>query len=287
MDDLTTMQNWLINNNLGEIEAISSIPGGCINETARISLASGRTVFIKLHQNPPPNFFVAEAAGLDALRCACSLKVPQVIHADREFLLLEDLGNTAAAAGFWSILGEGLAELHQKKMPAFGFEIDNYCGRTPQPNPQTIDGYEFFACHRLVVLARTAVKMSYLSSAEMKAIETIGSNLSQWIPAQPAVLIHGDLWSGNVHTDKQGQPALIDPACYWGWAEAELAMTTLFGGFDRAFYTAYETASGTAADWRERAPLYNLYHLLNHLVLFGESYHSQVGTVIKRFGVKS
>jgi fructosamine-3-kinase len=284
MDNLTTIQNWLNCNNFGEIEAVSPISGGCINETARISLVNAGTVFVKQHKNPPPNFFAAEAAGLKALRGACNLKVPQVLHVDREFLLLEDLGNSSATADFWSILGEGLAEVHQQVMPSFGFETDNYCGSTPQANPITTEGYDFFAHHRLLALANTSVSMGYLTSSEMNALEHIATNLSEWIPAQPAVLIHGDLWSGNVHSDKQGLPALIDPACYWGWAEAELAMTALFGGFNQEFYRAYESASGISVDWRERAALYNLYHLLNHLILFGQSYHSQVSTIIKRFG---
>jgi len=283
MGDLTTIQKWLLANKYAEIESISPIVGGCINESARVSLTSGRSIFLKQHHKPPKNFFAAEAAGLNAMKKTCSLKVPEVLHVSREFLLLEDLGDASAAADYWSILGEGLAELHQNPKPAFGFEMDNYCGLTPQANPITTNGIEFFGFHRLLALARRAVNLEYLANSEMSAIETISANLGEWIPDQPAVLIHGDLWSGNVHCDKQGQPALIDPACYWGWAEAELAMTTLFGGFEQRFYSSYESTSGIATDWRDRAPLYNLYHLLNHLVLFGRSYHTQVCSVINRY----
>jgi len=111
----------------------------------------------------------------------------------------------------------------------------------------------------------------------------IASNLTNWIPIQSPVLIHGDLWSGNVHCDRDGNPCLVDPATYWGWAEADLAMTELFGNFNREFYESYESVSDIEKDWRERSPLYNLYHLLNHLILFGPSYLGNIRSVIKRF----
>jgi fructosamine-3-kinase len=122
-----------------------------------------------------------------------------------------------------------------------------------------------------------------LERADLNRLENIASRLSNWIPQQPPVLLHGDLWSGNVHCDAQGSPALIDPACYWGWAEAELAMTSLFGGFEPDFYTSYAECSGMDSDWPERAPLYNLYHLLNHLLLFGGSYLGSIRQICRRF----
>ena len=96
-------------------------------------------------------------------------------------------------------------------------------------------------------------------------------------------MIHGDLWSGNAISGPQGEPALIDPAAHYGWAEAELGMTALFGGFSEAFYRAYDEAAGLQAGWRERLPLYNLYHLLNHLNLFGAGYLGQVQGILDRF----
>lgn len=103
------------------------------------------------------------------------------------------------------------------------------------------------------------------------------------MPPQLASLLHGDLWSGNAITDHQGAPAIIDPAVYYGWAEAELAMTSLFGAFPDAFYRAYQEVRTLEAGFRERFPLYNLYHLLNHLNLFGKSYLSSVLSILRKY----
>ena len=123
----------------------------------------------------------------------------------------------------------------------------------------------------------------YLNVKDVDQIERLIGKLNQLVPQQPASLLHGDLWSGNAISDSEGSPALIDPAVYFGWAEADLAMTDLFGGFSDAFYSAYNEVNPLASGWRERFPIYNLYHLLNHVNLFGQSYLSQVRTILKAF----
>jgi fructosamine-3-kinase len=274
---------WLRDNHSVEITRFDAASGGCINRAGSLSLSDGERLFVKLQNNPPEGFFGAEAHGLECLRQATGLRVPRVIHADREFLLLEDLGSARPAQGFWQELGEGLAQLHRRQYPLFGFESDNYCGLTPQCNAPTADGADFFAHYRLSPLAGRASQAGLLDLQDQDRIAYLSDNLARWIPAQPAVLIHGDLWPGNVHCDGAGNPALIDPACYRGWAEAELAMTILFGGFPGEFYQAYEANGEVDSAWRERAPLYNLYHLLNHLLLFGTGYLGQVREVLQRF----
>jgi fructosamine-3-kinase len=115
-------------------------------------------------------------------------------------------------------------------------------------------------------------------------VENLTAQLKDLIPVEPASLLHGDLWSGNAITNSQGGPAIIDPAAHYGWAEAELAMTTLFGAFPNAFYQAYEEVRPLEPGYYARFPLYNLYHLLNHLNIFGRGYLGQVQAILRRFG---
>ena len=277
------VQRWLTDNGFGQVTRKERVAGGSINISSRLYLSDGRRVFLKQHDSAPAQMFIAEAAGLSALRQAKSLRVPEVLHVAESFLLLEDLGSGQPDKHYWQELGSGLADLHGNQQPQFGFSTDNYCGSTPQINPPTDDGFEFFANFRIRKLAVIARERKLLNSAAFNALEYIAENLSRWIPTQPAVLIHGDLWSGNIHCDEHGGPALIDPAAYWGWAEAELAMTRLFGGFGESFYASYAEHSGMASDWPQRAELYNLYHLLNHLLLFGGSYGAQIEAISRRF----
>ena len=124
---------------------------------------------------------------------------------------------------------------------------------------------------------------SLLEPRDLLQLEELLNKLNLLIPDQPASLLHGDLWSGNLITDNQGKPALIDPAVYFGWAEADLAMTDLFGRYPDAFYRAYEEINPLENGYRSRFPLYNLYHLLNHLNLFGRGYLPQIRQILSRF----
>lgn len=281
MKILTSVTQWLQDHRFGSVAEVQLVGGGCINETARILTGSGASLFLKQQARAPAGFFRAEADGLAALAGSGSLRIPGVIHAGADFLLLEDLGESVPAPGFQQLLGRGLALQHRARGERFGFAANNFCGRTSQDNGQQADGWNFFAERRLLALTRQLDHA--LDRRDRQRLQRLADNLKDLIPAQAPVLLHGDLWSGNVHSDGRGAPCLIDPACYYGWAEADLAMTTLFGGFSRDFYAAYAEASGMAADWRDRAPVYNLYHLLNHLLLFGGGYLGQVRAVLDRY----
>lgn len=259
-----------------------AVGGGSINQTFRVSLSDGRAVFLKTHAAPPNGFFEAEAAGLQALGGTGTLRVPAVLAVSASGILLEWLSGRPGAE-FASRLGEQLAALHAHTARDFGFEMDNFCGLTAQPNPRSADGFAFFAEARLLFQARLAQDSGGLQDSDVRRVERIAGRLRDWIPEQPASLIHGDLWSGNVHVGPKGEPVLIDPAAHYGWAEADLAMTTLFGRQPDAFYAAYRANSSVSPDWEERIPLYNLYHLLNHLNLFGGGYRSSVQSVLSRF----
>jgi fructosamine-3-kinase len=157
-------------------------------------------------------------------------------------------------------------------------------GLTPQPNGWLDDGYAFFGERRLKFQGDLARRHGLLDSSNYQLLITLISHLSTLIPTQPASLSHGDLWSGNIHNGPQGEPVLIDPAAHYGWAEAELAMMTLFGSLPEAFFKAYEAVRPLAPGYRERFDLYNLYHLLNHLNLFGESYSGSVRAILQKYG---
>jgi len=280
-----TLIRWLLARDFGEPERQEPIQGGSINACARLFFRDGRRLFLKWNDAAPADLFTTEAASLLALRTADTLKVPAVLGCDAQFLLLEDLGDSVPSPHYWSELGEGLARLHAVPQPRFGFTTDNYCGATPQSNTPLRNGHDFFAERRLLALGALAYSRGLLTTEDFTALEAIAHNLQRWIPDMPPVLLHGDLWSGNVLFTASGAAALIDPACYWGWAETDLAMSCLFGGFDARFYEAYccTAANALAPDWRERVPIYNLYHLLNHLLLFGSSYHSQIRQILSRY----
>ncbi|HRN51491.1 MAG TPA: fructosamine kinase family protein [Anaerolineales bacterium] len=266
------------------VVASSPAAGGCINNGAHLRSQSGAAFFIKSNAHAPAGMFTREAEGLAALAATNTLRVPTVHLAGDNFLLLEDLQPAPRAADYWQQFGRGLAELHSHTHTTFGFAHDNYIGSTPQPNGWLADGHEFFAERRLSYQARLAHSRSLLSAGEVAAIERIAARLPQLVPPQPASLQHGDLWAGNAISDAAGAPALIDPAAHFGWAEAELAMTALFGGFPPEFYAAYSEAHPLEPGWHERFDVYNLYHLLNHLNIFGSSYYAQVMEVVGRFG---
>ena len=278
------LQRWLAENDFGEVATATPVGGGCINNGARLRTTSGKSFFLKTNQRALADMFAREAEGLQALRLAGSLRLPEPYLYGQDFLLLEDLAPGARCPDYWEQFGRGLAALHQYTSPQFGFAHDNYIGSTPQPNRWMDDGWRFFAEQRLLYQAGLARRSGLLSSAAVRQVERLANRLGEMVPAQPASLIHGDLWSGNASSDSVGRPALIDPAAHYGWAEAELAMTALFGSFPAAFYRAYQQVRPLEPGFAERYPIYNLYHLLNHLNLFGEGYLGEVLGILGRFG---
>jgi fructosamine-3-kinase len=260
------------------VVASEELGGGCINTVRRLRLADGSSAVLKTNASAPAGLFAREAEGLAALHLDGGPTVPEVLGAADDFLLLEDLRPASPARGYWPEFGRRLARLHRVTSERFGFAHDNWLGASPQPNGCMDDGWAFFAERRLRHQARLAARWKLDAR-----IERVCARLRELVPPQPASLIHGDLWSGNAMVDAHGMPALIDPAAHHGWAEAELAMTRLFGGFPESFYAAYAEVRPLAPGFAERVDLYNLYHLLNHLVLFGASYLGQVEAILARY----
>ncbi|HKT31360.1 MAG TPA: fructosamine kinase family protein [Gammaproteobacteria bacterium] len=227
-----------------------------------------------------PQMLFAEADGLKALAECGAVRVPQVLaaeeHGDEAYLLMEWLefgrqtGHTAAR------LGEQLAVQHRTPGAHFGWRRNNFIGATPQFNTPHDDWVRFFREHRLGFQLRLAAE-----NGNRGELQEQGARLMQSLPAffagyvPQASLLHGDLWSGNWGVLESGEPVIFDPAVYYGDREADLAMTELFGGFPPEFYSAYDAAWPLDAGYRVRRDLYNLYHVLNHLNLFGGGYRLQ------------
>jgi fructosamine-3-kinase len=255
------------------------VGGGCISEAKHLRTET-RDYFLKTH---PTHFFEAEAHGLRLLREADALGIPEVLAVGEDFILMEWIPSSGPPHP--EELGRGLAQIHRQGGARFGLETDNFIGATPQENEPTDDWVAFFSERRLAAQARFARQNGRWSSRRERLMERLRSRLGDLLPAKPfASLLHGDLWGGNVMGGPNGAPVLIDPAVYYGDRETDIAFSRLFGGFSERFYAATREAWPLEPGWEERFELYNLYHLLNHLNLFGEGYGGGVDRLLERFG---
>ncbi|MCK6575957.1 fructosamine kinase family protein [Myxococcota bacterium] len=269
------------------VRSLEPVGGGCINDTLRAQTDAG-SFFVKANPAAPPGFFAGERAGLEALAAVPGgLPVPRVVAllATPAALVLEDLGAGRPVRDFEAAVGEGLARQHLHTAPAFGFAVPTYCGLTRQDNTPTATWLEFYRDRRLRPLLRLLAQRGALDPAARALFDRLLDRLPDHLgPAdEPPALLHGDLWSGNLHTRADGRPALVDPAAAFGHREAELGMMVLFGGFGPRVFAAYEGVRPLAPGWRERLPLYSLYHVLNHAVLFGGGYLGHAVGLARRF----
>lgn len=265
------------------IHGAMGVSGGDINQAACLETAQGR-LFIKWNPCVPQGMFEAEARGLGTLRAAGTpLKIPQVIAQSDEFLILEWLPTARATPLTVQRLGEGLAALHQTTATQHGFTGDNFIGRLPQSNTYEKRWPAFYREQRIRAQIDIARRAGTLPAERERRLNALCDRMETLLPNVAPALLHGDLWGGNWLATEAETPALIDPAAYWGHREVDLAMTELFGGFPPSFYAAYQAAFPLEAGYHERRPLYQLYFLLVHLNLFGESYGSQVDAILRRY----
>jgi fructosamine-3-kinase len=266
------------------------LSGGDINDAFELELMSGVRVFLKTNPSAPVSMFPAEAHGLEWLRCAEALRIPEVLAVsagyEREpcFLVLELLETGKPRADFDERLGRGLAKLHRFGASRFGLERDNFIGSLPQRNQAHDSWAEFFWSERLEPQLARAVAAGQATSRLRAGFERLESKLKQLVgPEEPIARLHGDLWGGNLHVDASGAPCLIDPAAYGGHREVDLAMMRLFGGFSESVFRAYQEAWPLSPGSAERIALYQLYPLMVHVNLFGGGYVESVEQNLARY----
>jgi len=272
------------------IESSRSVSGGCINQTLALTLSNGETVFLKHNDHSPDGMFEKEARGLNLMRQARNgPRIPKVIalpdDPNPQFIIIEYIEEGVADNSYYQRFGQALASMHHTTQDHYGLDHDNFIGSTVQINTPETNGLTFFREHRLGFQQKLARDQRLLPVAIDKKIDRLRDQLDQQLDLtgeQPA-LVHGDLWSGNTFVDSTGQPCLVDPAVHFGLRETDLAMTELFGRLPKIFYDAYWEAFPTNPGYEERKQLYNLYHLLNHLNLFGGSYLATVESTVNTF----
>ena len=271
----------------GELAESRPAGGGSINESLSLVGRDGRRWFLKLNDASRQDMFAAEVAGLEELAGAKAVRVPAPLaHGtadDQAYLLLEHLDLGAATGKAAAELGRRLAAQHRVCQERFGWHCDNTIGRTPQPNSWCDNWVEFWGEHRLgfqLELARRNGHDHGLFERGMALQARLGQLLDGHTPS--ASLLHGDLWGGNWGALRDGEPVIFDPAVYFGDRETDLAMTQLFRGYPAEFYSAYEDAWPLAPGYEQRFLLYNLYHVLNHLNLFGPAYAAQANGLMDR-----
>ena len=271
------------------VTGVHAVSGGCIHHAARIGTTRGE-VFVKWNDDCAPDVFLREADGLRALRAAGSgLAIPEVLAAsgpmaDRPaFIVMEYLHPASGRGMDEAALGRGLAAIHRCTSPTFGFPVTTYCGPTPQDNAPLDSWLDFYAERRLRRLVRLLEAERNLRTSDRHLLERLVDRLPDLLAKDPTpALIHGDLWSGNVLSTAAG-PGLVDPACAYADREMEFGITTLFGGFSPRFFDAYEEAFPLPSGWRERNPLYQVYHLLNHHLIFGGHYGEEAMSLARRY----
>jgi fructosamine-3-kinase len=277
MPDWSSIARHLIDAGIPVSRAATPRPigGGDISAAWRFDTGH-RDVFLKTGPASSVEMFSAEAEGLAEIAKTNTVRVPEVLAVgmttDAAFLALEWLSFERPGKHIEQQLGERLAMMHRTVEDRFGWYRNNTIGLTPQHNNWSGDWIAFFREHRLGYQLRLAANNGFTGK-----LQTNGARLLKRLPVffegytPPPSLLHGDLWGGN-WSGAGGEPVIFDPAVYYGDRETDLAMTKLFGGFGQPFYEAYETAWPLQAGSRERQHLYQLYHVLNHLNLFGSGY---------------
>ena len=270
-----------------QAENVNRVAGGCINTTLIIDDCAA-SYFVKLNAAQCLPMFAAETDGLRELAAANTLRVPSPMCNGKDdvysWLVLEHLPMPGSRDNAdWKRLGRGLAMLHRHGHELYGWHRSNTIGSTEQVNTVSANWTDFVREHRIGFQLKLAAQNGYggrLQARGERLLDQMSAFFREYVPE--ASLLHGDLWSGNIGFLGDGEPVIFDPAVYFGDRETDIAMSELFGGFDGTFYQAYQSEWPLDRGFHTRKHLYNLYHLLNHLNLFGQGYLAQCEATINR-----
>jgi fructosamine-3-kinase len=261
------------------IAAIGLVSGGSMADVWRITYADGGQVVGKTAAGAPPDLFAAEADGLAALRGTGHLITPQVLAVTSRLLLLEALPARDDSERSWAGFAGDLAAAHRGTTGArFGWHRDGYLGWFRQFNTWTGSGHEFFAEHRLLRYLNEPAVEQVLSAADRRAVERLCARLPELIPDMPAVLTHGDLWSGNLVSQPGGRITVIDPAVSYTWAEVDLSMLWCSPRPPAAarFFEVYQELNPSPPGWADRMPILHLREMLSMIATFGPAAASTI-----------
>jgi len=268
--------------------SIDPVGGGSINETFRLRVNHRLSLFCKLNSRSAyPGLFKKEKSGLEFLARRKVIRVPKSISQielmDHQVLILEWINPRIKTKKFWINFAEQLAGLHKISSNQFGWDEDNYIGALPQLNNRRLIWTDFFIKCRLEPQVKLARDRHLLDKHQTLLFDNLYKKLESIFSPEKPALLHGDLWSGNFLCDENEQPVLIDPAVYFGHRSMDLAMTRLFGGFDRIFYACYDEHFPMPPNYEDQWRICNLYPLLVHLNLFGESYLGDIVHTLRNY----
>ncbi len=268
-----------------KIASFTPVGGGCIANSQVIKTATGEKYFLKSYGSNRV-ILQNEANGLSELAKSKSIRTPKVIAVTNDFLLLEFIQTGKRKTDFSKVFGNQFAKMHRTTSEKFGFYENNFIGSNQQINlTKSTNWIDFFWEKRLLYQFKMAEQNGYVNSEFRNLFSKLEKRCTSLLKGteEKPTLLHGDLWGGNFMVDENSNPVLIDPAVYYGHREADLAMTKMFGGFDLKFYEAYNEEYPLPDDWEYRVDLYMLYHVLNHLNLFGSGYYSQAISIIRKY----
>ena len=261
------------------VSEIQPQSGGSINDSYRVA-DQGSQYFVKRNAKRFADMFAAEYEGLIEIATSDTVRVPQPVcfgeAGDVSYIVLEFLPLTGRnRTRGMAALAQNLAAMHRTTTARFGWHRNNTIGSTPQINTPCDEWTQFWCQHRLGFQLDLLRRAGYAHAID-DSVEYLMSNIKLLFQnyRPTASLVHGDLWSGNYGLT-ESVPVIFDPAVYYGDRETDLAMTELFGGFGEVFYGAYQEAYPLDEGYRIRKLLYNLYHIMNHVNLFGASYLGQ------------